>query len=80
MSSRRDAVRRKQLPHPRTSVRGVAKQSSPIGKPESLREMQDVSRALLSTHHDEVILMPIEPCKEHDTGLVEARGRAKDVS
>src|SRR5215813_14752484 len=66
--------------HARRGELGVAQQARAVHQHELLGEMHDRARALLAADHPEVRLVAVEIGGEHHAGLVEARGRAEDVS
>src|SRR5262249_44145028 len=74
----RQAVHSEQLFHAGGSELRVVQHARLVGEAEQLGEVDQRARALLPAHQDEVILQPVEPCQEHDAGLVEARGAFED--
>src|SRR5687768_2837552 len=79
-SSPLDTVQRQQRPHAPHGELGLFEQAGRIGEPEQLGKVRQRAGALLSTDHDEMVLVAVEPGHEHHAGLVETRRRLEDVA
>jgi len=73
-------VQRQQAVHAAHREIGLLDQAGRIGQSEQLGEVRQRACALLSTDHDEMVLMAVEPGHEDHAGLVEARRRLEDMA
>ena len=74
------SVHCQELLHARARERRIDEKARRVREAEELRKMLDVPRGLLPAHHDEVILVAVQPRHEHHPRLIEARRRAEDVA
>ena len=72
-------MHRQQHAHPALSQIGVCQQPGGIGKAEYLCIMRDIAAGLKARRHDEMRLVPIQPCKIRDPCLVIPRRRPENL-
>ena len=61
--------------HPCSGLFRVGQKPCFVGEFENLRQVSDGTGALLPADHDEMVLMAVQICHEHDAGFIKTSRR-----